>query len=145
MPHHAHHPLRRSPLAIALLAAVAAAPLHAENAADTLATDKTFDPIEVIGEAPTRASSPKLTAPLLDMPQTISVIPAEVFNAQGAQTLTDVLRNTPGISFSAGENGFSTDNNNFSLRGFDTSGSVFVDGVRDSGNYPRDVFNLEQV
>lgn len=145
MPNHIHHPIRRSPLAIALLAAVAAAPLHAENAADSPSTDKTFDPIEVIGEAPTRASSPKLTAPLLDTPQTISVIPAEVFNAQGAQTLTDVLRNTPGISFSAGENGFSTDNNNFSLRGFDTSGSVFVDGVRDSGNYPRDVFNLEQV
>ena len=137
--------IRRSPLAIALLAAIATAPLHAAGTAEGDATDKTFDPIEVIGEAPTRASSPKLTAPLLDTPQTISVIPADVFNAQGAQTLTDVLRNTPGISFNAGENGFSTDNNNFSLRGFDTSGSVFVDGVRDSGNYPRDVFNLEQV
>src|SRR5690606_11622315 len=62
-----------------------------------------------------------------------------------AQNLTDVLRNTPGISFNAGENGFASDTNNFSLRGFDTTGSIFIDGVRDSGNYARDVFNLEQV
>lgn len=143
MPIRTRAPLPRSPLTLALLAA-ACLPAHAQQAADAK-TDHTFDTIEVVGQAPTRASSPKLTAPLLDTPQTISVVPADVFNAQGAQTLTDVLRNTPGISFNAGENGFSTSNNNFSLRGFDTSGSIFIDGVRDSGNYPRDVFNVEQV
>ncbi len=104
-----------------------------------------LDTVEVEGHAPAKAASSKFTAPLLDTPQTVSVITADVFNNQGAQNLTDVLRNTPGISFDAGENGFSTNNNNFSLRGFDTSGSVFIDGVRDSGNYPRDVFNIEQV
>ncbi|MCA0394492.1 MAG: TonB-dependent receptor [Proteobacteria bacterium] len=145
MPQVLRRPLSRHPLALALLAAATTLPAHAEIALDALPTDKTFDPIEVVGEAPDRASSPKFTAPLLDTPQTISVIPSEVFNAQGAQTLTDVLRNVPGISFDAGENGFGTNNNNFSLRGFDTSGSIFVDGVRDSGNYPRDVFNLDSV
>lgn len=136
---------QRRPLATALLIAVAM-PAAAETAADAQADKtQTFDPIEVVGEAVEKASSPKFTAPLLDTPQTISVVPADVFNAQGAQNLTDVLKNTPGISFSAGENGFATNNNNFSLRGFDTSGSIFVDGVRDSGNYARDVFNLEQV
>src|SRR5690606_27476596 len=38
-----------------------------------------------------------------------------------------------------------TSSNNFSLRGFDTSGNIFIDVVRDSGNYARDVFNLERV
>ncbi len=145
MPLHTRSPFRRSPLAAALLTALATMPLHAQDTGGNTARERTFDTIEVVGEAPTRASSPKLTAPLLDTPQTISVVPADVFNAQGAQTLTDVLRNTPGISFNAGENGFGTSNNNFSLRGFDTSGSIFIDGVRDSGNYARDVFNLEQV
>lgn len=135
--------LRHRPLAAALLIAIAV-PAQAEPPARDK-TDKTFDTIEVVGAAPTRASSPKLTAPLLDTPQTISIVTSDVFNAQGAQNLTEVLRNTPGISFDAGENAFSTNNNNFSLRGFDTSGSVFIDGVRDSGNYARDVFNLEQV
>ncbi len=90
-------------------------------------------------------SSPKFTAPLVDTPQSVTIVPKEIFNQQGAQNLTDVLFNTPGITFNAGENGFATGLSNFSIRGFDTSGSVFVDGVRDSGNYNRDVFNLEQV
>lgn len=92
-----------------------------------------------------RASSSKQTAPLLNTPQTINVIPERLYREQGARNLTDVLRNTPGISFEAGENGFSTNSNNFSLRGFDTSGNIFVDGSRDSGSYGRDVFNVEQV
>lgn len=132
------------PLTLALLLAIAAGASQASESAEPQ-RDPTFDAVEVVEPAPAKASSGKLTAPLLDTPQTIAVISADVFNAQGARNLTEVLRNTPGISFSGGENGFSTDTNNFSLRGFDTSGSIFVDGVRDSGNYPRDVFNLESV
>lgn len=93
----------------------------------------------------TEVSSVKATAPLLDTPQTISVVPREVIRERGARTLAEVLRNTPGISFDAGENGFGTTSNNFTLRGFDTSGSVFVDNARDSGSYTRDVFNIESV
>ena len=107
--------------------------------------DSRMETLYVIDRARRNGSSGKYTAPLIDTPQTISVIPAEVFKAQGAENLTDVLRNTPGISFNAGENGFATSTNNFSMRGFDTSGNIFIDGVRDSGNYSRDVFNVEQV
>jgi catecholate siderophore receptor len=89
--------------------------------------------------------SPKQTAPLTELPQTVTVIPQAVIREQGARDLTEALRNTPGISFNAGENGFSTSTNNFSLRGFDTSGNVFIDNMRDSGSYTRDVFNIEQV
>ncbi|MFH1497493.1 MAG: TonB-dependent siderophore receptor [Verrucomicrobiota bacterium] len=101
--------------------------------------------VVVEGEADAAIASPKFTAPLLDTPQTVSVIPQEVFNQQGATNLAQILRNTPGISFNAGENGFSTGAGNFSMRGFDTSGSVFTDGFRDSGNHLRDSFNIEQV
>src|SRR3546814_5443114 len=31
------------------------------------------------------------------------------------------------------------------MRGFDTSGSIFVDGIRDLGSISRDVFNIEQI
>lgn len=111
---------------------------------------RVLGPVRVGGDASggyqsEAASSPKQTAPLLDTPQTISVIPQAVIREQGARTLTEVLRNTPGISFNAGENGFSTSTNNFSLRGFDASGSVFIDGARDSGSFTRDVFNVDRV
>lgn len=90
-------------------------------------------------------SSIRATAPLLDTPQTVSVIPPAIIQEQGARTLPEVLRNTPGISFNAGENGFGTSTNNFQIRGFDASGSLFIDGTRDSGSYTRDMFNVEQV
>ncbi|MFO1487072.1 MAG: TonB-dependent siderophore receptor [Verrucomicrobiota bacterium] len=92
-----------------------------------------------------QVSSPKFTQPLLDTPQTIVAIPKEVYTMQSAQTLTDVLRNTPGISFAAGEGGNVAAGDSFFMRGFDASGNIFVDGVRDSGAYSRDIFNLEQV
>jgi catecholate siderophore receptor len=31
------------------------------------------------------------------------------------------------------------------MRGFDTSSSLFVDGIRDLGSVSRDLFNIEQV
>jgi len=91
------------------------------------------------------STSNKITGPLLDTPQTVTVIPGTILSERGATNLTQALRNTPGITFDAGENGFSTSINNFKLRGFDTSGSVFVDGVRNSGSFARDMFNVEQV
>lgn len=91
------------------------------------------------------SSSPKQTAPLLDQPQTITVVPQAVIEEQRAFTLQEVLRNTPGISFEAGENGFSGGSNSFMLRGFNASGNIFIDNARDSGLYTRDTFNVDRV
>jgi catecholate siderophore receptor len=92
-------------------------------------------------------SSPKYAQPLIDVPQTIEVIPREVMEAQGVTTLSDALRNVPGISLQAGEGGgaSNTSGDMFNLRGFSANNSLFVDGVRDDGLMSRDVFNLEQV
>lgn len=91
-------------------------------------------------------ASPKFTQPLQDTPQTIQVISKELFNQQGATTLTEALRNSPGIgTFSVGENGNTTSGDAIFMRGFDTSNSIFVDGVRDLGSISRDIFNTEQI
>lgn len=93
-----------------------------------------------------RSSSPKFTQPLRDTPQTIQVIDKQLFNEQGATTLTEVLRNSPGVgTFYAGENGNTTTGDAIRMRGFDTSGSIFVDGIRDMGSISRDIFNTEAV
>jgi catecholate siderophore receptor len=106
-------------------------------------------PLDVRGQTEGYAtdvlSSAKQTAPLLDTPQTVTVVPQQVIKEQGARNLTEILRNTPGISYNAGENGFGTTSNNFQLRGFDASGDIFIDGSRDSGSYTRDSFNVERV
>lgn len=93
-----------------------------------------------------RPSSPKYTEKLVDTAQTVQVIKKELIEQQGALTLTEALRNTPGVgAFFLGENGNTNTGDAIFMRGFDTSGSIFVDGVRDVGSISRDVFNLEQI
>jgi catecholate siderophore receptor len=104
--------------------------------------------VDVTGVIPhARPSSPKYVRPLVEVPQTIEVIPRAVMEAQGVTTLSDALRNVPGISLQAGEGGgaSNTSGDMFNLRGFSANNSLFVDGVRDDGLMSRDIFNLEQV
>jgi len=89
-------------------------------------------------------TSPKYTEPLRDLPQTIMVIPKLVMEQQGATSLTEVLRNVPGLTIAAGEGGVPA-GDNLTLRGFSARNDIFVDGVRDIGPNSRDPFNLEQV
>ena len=90
-------------------------------------------------------SSPKLTQPLLDTPQTISVIKKEIMKEQGISSVVEALRNTPGITLQLGENGNTSVGDAFQMRGFATDTSIFVDGVRDLAAVTRDTFNIEQV
>lgn len=92
-----------------------------------------------------RLSSSKQTQPILDIPQVVNVVKKELLLDQGATTLMEALRNTPGITMQMGENGNTSAGDTFQLRGFSTQNSTFVDGVRDMGAVTRDVFNLEQV
>jgi len=129
----------------------------AAQAADTTppalddATTGPVSRVEVAGKTENdfkaeRPSSPKYTEKLVDTAQTVQVIKKEVFEQQGALTLTEALRNTPGVgAFFLGENGNTNTGDAIFMRGFDTSGSIFVDGVRDVGSISRDVFNLEQI
>ncbi|BCU75810.1 TonB-dependent siderophore receptor [Luteolibacter sp. LG18] len=96
---------------------------------------------------PENVTSQKYTVPLRDVPQTVTVVPKKVIEDQGATSLTEVLRNVPGISIQAGEGGgaSSTAGDMFTMRGFNASNSIFVDGVRDDGLGTRDTYNLEAV
>ena len=92
-----------------------------------------------------KVSSPKLTQPLLDTTQTISVIKKELLAEQGASSIIEALRNTPGITLQMGENGNTSAGDTFQMRGFATQSSIFIDGVRDLGAATRDAFNIEQI
>src|SRR5215218_9359964 len=104
----------------------------------------TTQSVEVRDEARFVVSSNKYTEPLLDTPQTITVISKEVMEEQGATTLRDVLKNVPGLTITAGEGG-NPAGDNLTLRGFSARNDIFIDGVRDLSPQSRDPFNLEQV
>ena len=103
------------------------------------------DAVQVTGEA--RLESVKYSAPPVETPQTIQIIPTALLDEQGATTLTEALRNVPGITMQAGEGGgaSNTSGDMFNMRGFSANNSLFVDGVRDDGLLARDVYNLEQI
>lgn len=83
--------------------------------------------------------------PLSETPITASIIADELLAEQGRRTLRDALRNIPGLSFQAGEGNPPGGGDSFSIRGFAARDDIFVDGVRDPGNYFRDPFNAERV
>ncbi|PIB66272.1 TonB-dependent siderophore receptor [Pseudomonas sp. 2995-3] len=91
-----------------------------------------------------RVTSAKISQPLLDAPQSVTIVPQQVLKEQNAQTLQEVLRNVPGITFMSGEGNLGW-GDLFSIRGFSSEQSLTVDGVRDAGMSTRtDTFNLQQ-
>ncbi len=88
-------------------------------------------------------ATPKYQEAALDTPQTISAVPQELMQQQGATTLRDALRNVAGISLAAGEGGAQGDS--LTIRGFTARNDLFIDGMRDFGSYYRDPFNTQEV
>src|SRR6202012_3593148 len=83
----------------------------------------------------------KLSTQLQNTGQDINVIPQQILTEQAVATVQDALKNVPGITLNAGEGG--THGDNINLRGFAASDDFFLDGLRDTGFYTRDSFNLE--
>jgi catecholate siderophore receptor len=107
--------------------------LHAEEPTDKLA--------EVLVTA--RPSISAITTSLQDTAQNVTLVPQELLIEQAANTVQDALKNVPGITLNAGEGG--THGDNINLRGFAASDDFFLDGLRDTGFYTRDSFNLEGI
>lgn len=137
------HPQRLLASAIGLAIASMAAPALANDPAQ-------LGSVTVKGEQESgykveRSASAKYAAPLLDTPQTVSVVPQEVIREQQALSLRQVLSNVSGITFNAGEGGGGS-GDSINIRGFGANANMQIDGLRDSSQTNRtDTFNIEQV
>ncbi|GAA0778339.1 TonB-dependent siderophore receptor [Castellaniella ginsengisoli] len=136
-----------SSLALALAAPGAFLPAgaHAQNADKPV----TLSPVKVQGDQgenykTDEASQAKFTAPLLDTPKSVQIIPQAIIQDTHATSLEDVLRNSPGITFGAGEGGQPLADRPF-IRGASSASNIYVDGLRDAGGQTREIFNLESV
>lgn len=78
-----------------------------------------------------------------DIPQAITTVTGALMEQQHVGSLKEALRNVSGLSFNAAEGGRSGDNMN--LRGFYTFGDLYLDDIRDTAQYNRETFNLEQI
>ncbi|MFN3520949.1 MAG: TonB-dependent receptor [Phenylobacterium sp.] len=133
-----------APTAVAGLAGLALSP-QAAMAADAAADAPTeVSGVDVEAQLAKQPDSPKFTAPLVDTPRSVTIIPRQVIEQTAATSLQDILRNSPGITLGAGEGGQPLADRPF-IRGQASGNNVFVDGVRDTGGQIREIFNIEQV
>ncbi len=122
------------------LCVVGASALAQDATLSTVTVQESATPSLKVDTAP----SAKFTAPLLDTPKTVQVINEELIKQNGATSLQEALKATPGITFGNGEGGSPTGDQPF-IRGADAQSSTFVDGMRDIAAGTREVFNLESV
>ncbi len=116
---------------------------RAEDATTMIVGVQARDTVSVTSSIPDVVTMDKFTEPLIETPQSVTIVPQFVMKDQALSTLRDSLRNVPGISLAAGEAGAQGDN--LTIRGFTARNDIFLDGIRDFGSYYRDSFNYEQV
>jgi len=128
------------------------APVAAAAAADApeLAQIRSLQPIKVEAQSlrdawlhDHAAVGPLGAQSLRDIPQSVTVLDAALLQSQGVTSLADALRNVPGITLGGAEGG--QIGNNINLRGFSARTDIYLDGMRDRGQYYRDVFDLSSV
>ncbi|MCA3845208.1 MAG: TonB-dependent receptor plug domain-containing protein, partial [Burkholderia sp.] len=91
-----------------------------------------------------RSPSYKFTAPLLDTPRSVTVIPEQLIKEKNVTSFADALRSVPGITFLGGDAAANPSADRPVIRGFESRNSIFVDGMRDSGLQNRETFAVEQ-
>ena len=128
-----------------LVAALAAQALPGQ--AQTAAPKDALPEVRVKAEGPSgyaarRSSTATRTdTPLVDTPQSISVVTQQEMRDRAVQSMAEAARYVPGVGFAQGEGNRETP----IFRGISTTGDFFVDGIRDDVQYFRDLYNIERV
>lgn len=128
-------PIRfKAGLLIASITSIAATPAVAQSTS--------VDEIVVTSEYnKPDTSALKMPIPLVDVPQSLTIIGQEEIKLRGYGELGDLVRYTPGVNTSQGEG----HRDAIVFRGVRSTADFFIDGVRDDVQYYRPLYNLEQV
>jgi catecholate siderophore receptor len=130
----------RTVSSIIALSLAAAMPAFAQTADTDEARQET---VTVIGNFlySDQLNALKAPTPIIDVPQSLSIITADQIRAQGFTSVGDIINYTPGVNNSQGEG----HRDAIVFRGIRSTSDFFVDGVRDDVEYYRALYNLEQV
>jgi catecholate siderophore receptor len=131
-------------LALSCIGGFATAPAYASEAAASEAEPAAGERSDIIVNGEHERPGPKEVAPPINTPRSVVTISSDVIKQTGSSSLADALRTVPGITFGAAEGGNPIGDRPF-IRGFDSQGSIFVDGVRDLASQSREVFAVDTV
>ena len=88
-----------------------------------------------------RVNALKAPTPIIDVPQSLSILTSEQIANQGFNSIADIIEYTPGVNTSQGEG----HRDAVVFRGTRSTADFYLDGVRDDVQYYRPLYNLEQV
>ncbi len=83
----------------------------------------------------------KTPKPIIDVPQSLSILTADQISQQGFDSIGDIIDYTPGVNTSQGEG----HRDAVVFRGVRSTADFFVDGVRDDVQYYRPLYNVDRV
>ena len=86
-------------------------------------------------------SGTKTSIPLLNIPQSISVVTGEQLSDQQIRSVSDLARHVPGLSAGQGEG----HRDQVTFRGNNSTADFFVDGLRDDVQHFRSFYNVDRV
>lgn len=88
-----------------------------------------------------QSNSVKTPTPIIDVPQSLSIVTAEQISARGVTSVADIIDYTPGVNTSQGEG----HRDAVVFRGIRSTADFYLDGNRDDVQYYRSLYNIEQV
>ncbi|THD50272.1 MAG: TonB-dependent siderophore receptor [Bradyrhizobium sp.] len=83
----------------------------------------------------------KTNTPLLNIPQSVSVLTKDFIQDQSTHGITELTRYVPGVAVHQGEG----NRDELVIRGVDSSANFFVNGFRDDVQYYRDIYNTQSL
>ncbi len=117
-------------------------------ATDDTDPDRDYLPVEIVVSGVTDSYSSddgstatKTPTPLIEVPQTVSIITDDQLQDQSVRQLSEALRYVPGISLETGEG----HRDEIFIRGQETTADFYLDGLRDDAQYYRSLYNVERV
>lgn len=122
--------------------AVFTAALLLNNAA-TAQQNKDLEELVVEGKylSSNEANSVKTPTPIIDVPQSLSIITADQITEQGITSIGDIIDYTAGVNTSQGEG----HRDSVVFRGVRSTADFYLDGNRDDVQYYRGLYNVEQL
>jgi len=91
--------------------------------------------------ADSTSAATRTDTPLRDVPQAVTIVTERQVDDQAMRSIGDVLRYVPGTMIGQGEG----HRDQITIRGNNSTGDFFVDGLRDDIQYYRPLYNLQRV
>ena len=87
------------------------------------------------------SNSVKTPTPIIDVPQSLSILTAEDITERGITSIGEIIDYTPGVNTSQGEG----HRDSVVFRGVRSTADFYIDGNRDDVQYYRSLYNVDQV